>query len=782
MNRVLLPLVIGCCITPPALSETLNPDSNPGFSEGASESFSDEFADDFSESIGWEESILGEELPTVLTASRLKQPKAEVPASITVITAKHIKLWGVRTLPELMKFVPGMFVGHADDDNNASVAYHTSNPNIMRRLQVLVDGRSVYKSAIATVIWDDIGLAIEDIDRIEVTRGPNAALYGANSYLGVINILTKHPEDSQGTLVSWRKGNNGTQDVHFRHGLSFDSTSLRISGSVKADEGFDGEDSTGPDAQRDGRKHGFINAYVNHQLDETSSLDVQMGYKSGKTEMRAIDFDYQPPDKTTTNGYVYARMQKEFSAQHQSHLQVYWQKEEKKQPKKVCAPTITLDHDMAELYRQNSTWARALGAVPSLYTDPKSPFTPAELEYIVGELRDGNYTPTSFESQTGFILTQQDLDQTQTILSKPADQALIFSDAPCGETDLDLAEQRVDIEWQDTMRWSDSLRTVSGISYRQDSAYARTYFNGAVSNDTWRAFLNAEYRVRSWLTLNAGGMYEYETHNVDAFSPRLAANFLIDSQQSIRLVASQAVRSPDLLETQPEYIAEVTKLSSNYLNLAEAEFYQQKISDDDEKSLRSEKITSYEFGYFVAGRIRDVHTELDVKAFREEMRDLISDPITLQADYISNDNEADVNGIEFQLSSQINEHHSLWFTHSYLNIDSRYVGNRLSDDEVDRVEKLEKKLSSKGSSVISWMYNSASWSASLSYFNQDRETVNKPYERFQLNLSKPFMIAGLNAEVSYFIQHNRQPEMPLVYKNQLHSTPNIYYAQLAVEF
>ena len=181
MNRVLLSLVIGCCIAPPALSETLNPDSNPGFregfSEGASKSFSDDFADDFSESMGWEESILGEELPTVLTASRLKQPKAEVPASITVITAKHIKLWGVRTLPELMKFVPGMFVGHADDDNNASVAYHTSNPNIMRRLQVLVDGRSVYKSAIATVIWDDIGLAIEDIDRIEVTRGPNAALY-----------------------------------------------------------------------------------------------------------------------------------------------------------------------------------------------------------------------------------------------------------------------------------------------------------------------------------------------------------------------------------------------------------------------------------------------------------------------------------------------------------------------------------------------------------------------------------------------------------------------------
>ena len=71
----------------------------------------------FAEDISWEEqAVLGEELPMVLTAARLKQPKAEVPASVTIITAQQIKLWGVRTLPELMKFVPGMFVGHADDE------------------------------------------------------------------------------------------------------------------------------------------------------------------------------------------------------------------------------------------------------------------------------------------------------------------------------------------------------------------------------------------------------------------------------------------------------------------------------------------------------------------------------------------------------------------------------------------------------------------------------------------------------------------------------------------
>jgi iron complex outermembrane receptor protein len=761
LNRILLSFVIGC-IAQSALSQGKSAEFNDGFD--------------------WEEaSILREELPMVLTASRLKQPKAEVPASVTIITAKQIKLWGARTLPELMKFVPGMFVGHADGDNNTSVAYHTSNPNIMRRLQVLIDGRSVYKAAIATITWDDIGLAIENVDRIEVTRGPNAAVYGANAYSGVINILTKHPEDSQGTLVSWRKGNKGTQDVHFRHGLSFDTTSLRISGSVKADEGFDGRNSTGSDAQRDGRKHGFINAYVNHSLDDTSNLDVQLGYKSGKTEIRQIDFDQSPPDKTTTNGYVYTRWEKEFSAQHQSHLQAYWQKGDRKQPKNVCVPTLTLDPNMAKLYRQNSIWANALAAIPGEYTNPDSDFSPAQLEGIVNGLRAGAIDIGAV-ADIGFVVNQQDLELTQTIMNKPDSSALIFNGQSCGDANTDLAEQRVDVEWQDTMRWSDDLRTVSGLSYRQDSAYSQTYFGGDVSNDTWRAFLNAEYRVAHFLTLNAGGMLEEESHSEVAFSPRLAANFLIDPQQSIRLVLSQALRSPDLLETKPEFIAQVSNLTPNYLGVSQADFYQQNVIEEDERSLNPEKITSYELGYFVAGYFNDIRSELDVKVFNEEMREMISDPITLSAERISNDNEADVKGVEMQLSSQLNHQHSLWMTYSYLDIESRYVGNKLSEEDIEKVEKLEKRLSSTQSTVISWMYNSASWSASLSYFSQDRDTIKRPYERFQLNVTKPFLLAGLNAEVSYYIQHNRQPNNPLTYSNQIYSSPNIYYGQVAIEF
>lgn len=781
-NQLWLSIALGC------VSQLAFGQDNTQYSNGSTTlndaDHNDFYAQGYGEDFGWEEkSLLGEELPTVLTAAKLKQPKAEVPASVTVITAEQIKVWGVRTLPELMKFVPGMFVGHADDENNTSVAYHSSNPNTMRRLQVLVDGRSVYKAAIAKIIWDDIGLSLEDIDRIEVTRGPNAALYGANSYLGIINIKTKHPEDSQGSLVSWRKGNKGVQDVHFRHGLSFAATSFRISGSVKADEGFDGENATGnKDEVRDGRKHGFINAALNHELDNSSNLTLKLGYKSGKTEMRQIDFDQTPPDKTTTNGYVYARWQKEFSNNHQSHLQAYWQKDELKQARDVCAPTLTLSSDLAQLHKQNPEWANAVGAIPSEYANPESDFPPAQLEGIVSGLKGGAFDSDFIKNNLGYDVTQQDLDLTQTVLNQPSDQQLIFDDYTCGDVDTDLSEQRIDIEWQDTMRWNDELRTVSGISFRQDSAYSQTYFNGSVNNNTWRAFVNAEYRASSWLIFNTGGMYESETHNDAEFSPKFAANFLIDPQQSIRLVVSQAVRSPDLLENEPEYVVTVKNLTNNYLGVDEADFYQQNHSDDNKSALKPERITSYEIGYFVAGDFKGVSSEFDIKFFREELRDMISDPMTLEATHISNDNEADIKGVEFQLLSRINYNHSILANYMYSDVDSRYTGNRLTEKQIKRVEKLETRLSSTESTVISWMYNSASWSASLSYFNQDREQTSNPYERFQLNVSKSFVIAGLNAEVSYYIQHNRELDSPLTYKNQKHSTTNIFYGQLALEF
>lgn len=755
-------------------------------------SFSQESLDNHSyNDFSWEEEALfGQELPMVLTASRLKQPKAEVPASVTIITAEKIKLWGARSLPELMKFIPGMFVGHGDDENNASVAYHAANPSIMRRLQVLVDGRSVYKAAIANVVWDDIPLAIEDIDRIEVTRGPNAATYGANSYSGVINILTRHPGDSLGTKVSALRGNKGQQDLYMSHGFNINDTSVRLSVGNKVDEGFDGNAAeSGEDALRDGHRYAFFTAALAYDIDPSTNLELQLGYKDGKVEMRkSSDLFLTSPDKENSNSYVWGRWQHDFNQNHKVSMQGYVQTDSTKQEFIACAPTLSFDSNVRDIYRSNPDWADVVAlSMPAYGSDAD---VTSVVDAILADAISADDLSIGISSlrEHQVIITNEEIALAKQALQNVPNISNDIGEIICGRGNTSISEQRIDLEWQDTMRWSDQLRTVGGLSYRQDSANSNTFFKGRVDNEAWRAFINAEYKIRPSLILNAGAMYEYETHNQEAFSPRVALNILLAPQQSIRFVISQALRSPDFLESQPDYSITLKSLfntdgsDNNYLNLSQADFYMEQ-DEDDEKHLKQEEITSYEIGYYHA---INSQVELDIKVFHEELTDLISEPITLDSRGISNDNEMNIDGAELQISGHLNLNHSYWLAYSYIDTDVDYSGEIVGGGSTAyEIETSERLLSSENSTAASWIYNSEHWRVSVSYFNQDtrhqREKV-KPYERWQVKIIKPFNIAGLDAEVSYYVQHNRQPDIPLNYKHQKYSSPNIYYAKLSFEF
>jgi hypothetical protein len=114
----------------------------------------------------------GQALPEILSATRLKQSPAAGPVSITVIDRALIEASGARDIPELMRLVPGMVVGYVKG-NEITLNYHGDQVGSARRLQVLIDGRSVYCPRLATVDWTDLALAMEDIERIEVFRGPD---------------------------------------------------------------------------------------------------------------------------------------------------------------------------------------------------------------------------------------------------------------------------------------------------------------------------------------------------------------------------------------------------------------------------------------------------------------------------------------------------------------------------------------------------------------------------------------------------------------------------------
>ncbi len=178
------------------------------------------------------------ELPVVLSASRLSQPLAQAPAAVTIIDQDMIRASGFRDIPDLFRLVPGFTVAYTRD-NTWGVGYHGMADAFSRRMQVLIDGRSVYLPGFGQTPWAFLPIAIEDIERIEVVRGPNAAAYGANAFFGVINIITKEPSQVPGPHVSAQAGEQSNGGALLRYGGGSGDFRYRLSLSDQRRDRFD---------------------------------------------------------------------------------------------------------------------------------------------------------------------------------------------------------------------------------------------------------------------------------------------------------------------------------------------------------------------------------------------------------------------------------------------------------------------------------------------------------------------------------------------------------------
>ncbi len=153
----------------------------------------------------------------VTIVSKRVQPLFESPAAAYVITAEDIRRAGARSIPEALRMVPGLHVAQTSSSQWVVTSRGFSHV-FSNKLLVLIDGRSVYTPLFAGVHWDVQDLFIEDVERIEVVRGPGATLWGANAVNGVINIVTTRAEDSQGTLVSLEGSSENRATGAIRHG------------------------------------------------------------------------------------------------------------------------------------------------------------------------------------------------------------------------------------------------------------------------------------------------------------------------------------------------------------------------------------------------------------------------------------------------------------------------------------------------------------------------------------------------------------------------------------
>ena len=153
----------------------------------------------------------------VHSASKKEEAIGSSPVAIYAITSADIERSGVTNIPDALRMVPGVEVAQADS-NSWAISIRGFNSTLTNKLLVLVDGRTIYNPVFGGVLWESQDLVLEDIDRIEVIRGPGGALWGANAVNGVINIITKHSRETQGTLLSAIYGNEEMGTLSARYG------------------------------------------------------------------------------------------------------------------------------------------------------------------------------------------------------------------------------------------------------------------------------------------------------------------------------------------------------------------------------------------------------------------------------------------------------------------------------------------------------------------------------------------------------------------------------------
>ena len=265
----------------------------------------------------------------VFSASKKEQKLVDVAAAVSVIERENLRRSGFTTIPEALRLAPGVQVGRVDA-NKWAITARGFNGRFANKQLVLVDGRSVYTPLFAGVFWQEQDLVMDDLERIEVIRGPGATLWGANAVNGVINIISRNAADTQGTWVRLGGGSEERAAASARHGGRLgENLHYRVYGKVFERDAF--IDSTGRTAA-DGWRVGRGGFRLDWEKTVESSLSLQGGVYGGEVgQTYSLITSPQPPyrevfdfDTQFFSGHLMGRWQRVFSPQADLALQVYY--------------------------------------------------------------------------------------------------------------------------------------------------------------------------------------------------------------------------------------------------------------------------------------------------------------------------------------------------------------------------------------------------------------------------------------------------------------------------
>jgi iron complex outermembrane receptor protein len=532
-----------------------------------------------------EKDYLTLKLSPVLTGSRLKQKRANVPASVTVIDRQMIEASGARDIPSVLRLVPGVIVGHNGD--RVGVSYHGSTDYFSRRFQVLVDGRSVYTPTVGGMEWYEFPVALEDIERIEVIRGPNGATYGSNAFSAVINIITRHPSTTKGVMARVETSSGKYRRALVRYGAVNGRYAWRLTAGKYTYHGFDTE--------FDSQRRYLFDYRGELRLSSSDRLELSAG-ASGGVHGKGGGNDTDP--------YRYA-------------------------------------HKMGD--HQYLRWVRNL-----------SPSEEVSLRFYHNHHRESDIYP---------VLIGGVLPYT-------------FS--------LSMEMDRYDLELQHSKRLGRTFRMVWGAEIRRDEVDGVVdpglFGANKIINDVHRLYINGEYTPAPAWVINAGVMYEHNDFTGADVSPRLALNYHIAKNHTLRFIHSSATRIPAALEERANAVVTITS----------PPLVDRRILGNSR--LLPERIVSNEIGYF--GRLFNGRMNVDVRVFSERIRDIIAfidDKLNIsdynnQAQTFVNDGYSNIRGWEFHLDFRPSRDFRMLLGFSNVHTDGRVRDETSSDGSLKYVD------------------------------------------------------------------------------------------------
>ncbi|PKD40416.1 TonB-dependent receptor [Methylomonas sp. Kb3] len=264
----------------------------------------------------------------VTSVSKKAQALNDSAAAIFVITNDDIKRTGATSIPEALRMAPGLDVARIDS-NKWAVSSRGFNARFSNKLLVLIDGRNTYSRMFSGTYWENQDVMMEDVERIEVIRGPGATLWGANAVNGVINIITKHSSKTQGGLVAAGGGTEEQGFGAFRYGgkLGEDTTGRVYAKGFKRDQNTNAQ-GHGAGDDWDKVQGGFR---IDSQLSSADELKFQGDlYHSHLNQVLSKPSILAPYSTTFRDkaeaygGNIMGRWQHTFSTQSDMSLQLFY--------------------------------------------------------------------------------------------------------------------------------------------------------------------------------------------------------------------------------------------------------------------------------------------------------------------------------------------------------------------------------------------------------------------------------------------------------------------------